>query len=302
MLLLRLKDNMPRYYDGIYEMEELLKAEQIKFDELEANLGLIYTNQFIQTADEKTISDLEKLFYIIPDKLLEGLDFRRDRILNRFATNPPFTLYFLYQKLNTIVGKNRWTVEVDYDNYTLYISTAASDANFLGEIIATVNAIKPCHIVFVYKPVIEDKVSVTEQINQQRLQWNYQLGTTWLLGAKPFASFEDLGVVKLPELSSIQQPLLNDNAAFTASDVSYAKINNSITISTFSIKNNNQNTATISYSVTVDMFGANQPVIETVQLFNSSNSILTESKVYAPILLENVLLTHTIIFKEAGES
>lgn len=79
--------------------------------------------------------------------LTETLSFRRQRILSRLCTRPPFTLAFLYQQLDTLLGVGRWTCRVDYPAYLLTIGTHVEDKLHREELIHMVNQIKPAHIV-----------------------------------------------------------------------------------------------------------------------------------------------------------
>lgn len=80
--------------------------------------------------------------------MTETLSFRRQRILSRLCTRPPFTLAFLYQQLDTLLGVGRWTCRVDYPAYLLTIGTHVEDKLHREELIHMVNQIKPAHIVF----------------------------------------------------------------------------------------------------------------------------------------------------------
>lgn len=90
----------------------------------------------------------EQVLHIRAKPLTETLSFRRQRILSRLCTRPPFTLAFLYQQLDTLLGVGRWTCRVDYPAYLLTIGTHVEDKLHREELIHMVNQIKPAHIVF----------------------------------------------------------------------------------------------------------------------------------------------------------
>jgi hypothetical protein len=86
MRLLPLRNHLPDYFHDVAEFEALIAAEQIEFDKLDYWLSRIaalslgsrdnaIANQFIQTGDEKTITQLERLFHILADRAAESLDF-----------------------------------------------------------------------------------------------------------------------------------------------------------------------------------------------------------------------------------
>lgn len=107
---------------------------------------------------------------------------------------PPFTLGFLYQKLDEIIGKGLWSVTVDYPNYTLYIESSSESQQYFTEVLYTINKIKPAHIVFINKPLTITELTVDETVELTDLQWNYILGS-WKLGEKPFITRNMLEVL-----------------------------------------------------------------------------------------------------------
>lgn len=50
---------MPDYYQGVYEMEELLKSESLTLKDLEDSHLRTLLNEFVSTADAKGISLFE---------------------------------------------------------------------------------------------------------------------------------------------------------------------------------------------------------------------------------------------------
>ena len=88
----------------------------------------------------------ESIFHIVPNPQTEDMEFRRYRVLNRITTKPPYTLGFLYQKLDQMIGPGLWEVEIDYPGYTMTIQTPLQNALYEGELIHMINTIKPAHI------------------------------------------------------------------------------------------------------------------------------------------------------------
>ena len=54
----------PKFYRDVLEMRAILEAHGAVLDELEDNIELVFFNNFIDTADEQTVSDLEKFLDI----------------------------------------------------------------------------------------------------------------------------------------------------------------------------------------------------------------------------------------------
>ena len=107
---------LPPWYREVLDYQEICGTEQAQFEALAAEIVGVADNFFFQTMDENAVSQWEQIFGIIPNPDTESLAFRRARVLNRVSTRPPFTLSFLYQKLDELIGPDIWTVTVDYPN------------------------------------------------------------------------------------------------------------------------------------------------------------------------------------------
>lgn len=59
----------PVFYREVYEMTEILKAQGRLADNLQNSIEQVFSNQFIDSADESVISSYEKIMGIIPDSL-----------------------------------------------------------------------------------------------------------------------------------------------------------------------------------------------------------------------------------------
>ena len=231
---------------------------------------------------------------IIPNPSTESIEFRVDRIINRLSMTPPFTFPFLKKKLNEIIGVGKWEAYIDYHNYTLYVESSAVNQIWFHEILVTINRLKPVNIVFTNKPFVAAKIHVSENINLTQVSFNYRVGTTWVLGQKPFTSLENMGVIKMAGVPSIKQEMLNSIAEFTSSDIAKVRVNESLIIADFTIKESTQNIVTIEYQIALES-GITE--ITKVELLDVVDNVLTASLVYVPIL-ESIILKHTIQIKE----
>ncbi len=284
---------IPTWFRDILEYQELCKTETEQFAAFLNSMQAVASNFFFQTMDVSTVSTWEQIFKIVPNPETETLDFRRARLINRISTKPPFTLGFLYRKLDEIIGPGQWKVDVDYPNYTLYIEASAQDKNYWSELAVTLNMIKPAHIIYTGRPLLSTPLQLNETVNLMQLIYNYRLGA-WGLGINPFASEQDKGVIVTPSQRSLQQELLNQTASFVASDVASARVNGSIIISTLG-KSTAANVATITY--TVQETQAN-PVTQ-IELLDADNNVLETAGVYVPVV-GSAIFKHTIPVTQGG--
>ena len=286
------RDLFPSVYDGVLEISVLSETDDVLLDQALAKLERAQLNQFILTADEETISVYEKMFSILANPTTETLQFRRERILNRMSLQPPFTMRWLQNKLDEIIGVGKWSAYVDYANRTLYIESFVVNQQWFNELRITINRIKPCNLVFVNKPLIMADVVANETIVSATQHYNYILGQ-WQLGQEPSATTDSEEVIKLPIAKSINPNLLADIASFSATDVVAVRLNGSVKLSNFTTKAGQGATTIVEYEVKP----AQAREITQIELLGTGDRVLTASAVYIPVT-EAVICKHAINFKE----
>ena len=286
------RELFPSVYNGVLEISALSETDDVLLDRALAKLERAQLNQFILTADEETISVYEKMFSILANPTTETLQFRRERILNRMSLQPPFTMRWLQNKLDEIIGVGKWNAYVDYANRTLYIESFVVNQQWFNELRITINRIKPCNLVFVNKPLIMADVVVNETIVSATQHYNYILGQ-WQLGQEPFATTDPEEVIKLPSVNSINPNLLADVASFSATDVVAVRLNGSVKLSDFTTKAGQGTTTIVEYEVKP----AQASEITQIELLGTGDRVLTASAVYIPVT-EAVICKHAINFKE----
>lgn len=289
---------LPPWYREVAEYQQICNAEAQQLQTAALATQSIADNFYFQTMNLAGVQMWEQIFNITPNPAKEKLAFRRARVLNRISMRPPYTLGFLYQKLDELVGPGLWSVEVDYANYALTIEAGAEDQSYWQELAYTVNHIKPAHITYISRPLIRTGILMSEEVRSAHFEWNYYLGS-WALGAEPFADETDVEVVKTANINSIQPAMLNGVANFTSSDVAYVQINGGIDIGTINKAVTPAQyvggaaTLTVSYNVTTTMTDA----VTSVALMDANGNALTSMNVYVPVT-ETVNLQHTILIQE----
>lgn len=137
-----------RLYTDNKTMFEIIKSSNLEITKLNKEINNIFRDGFIKTASENEIRTYEKIFNIVSDLFLEDIEFRRDRIINRLSTSPPFTLPFLRQILNSILGEGHWSYDLDYNKYSIVIYSLIPGRNWLNEIKNTLESIIPAYMIW----------------------------------------------------------------------------------------------------------------------------------------------------------
>lgn len=286
---------LPPWYQEILDYQQICQTEQEQMEAAAQAIQSIADNMFFQTMDEPSIYLWEQVLSIVPNPQTETLAFRQARVISRLSTRPPFTLQFLYQKLDELIGPGQWTVTVDYPNYALYIRSAALNQSYATEVAFTVNRIKPAHIVYVNTPYVESGLLLSESISMTQRTFNYRLGH-WNLGELPFSTDTSQGVIKTATTPSVQAALLADVANFVSGDVASALINGAVSVTELT-KSVSGSTLTVQYTVPA----GDLTEITTVALLDAEGNTLTNSTVYIPVS-GATLLEHNIPVAEGVAS
>lgn len=284
---------LPPWYREVLDYQQICQTEQEQMEALAQEITAVADNFFFQTMDADSVAQWEQIFKISPNPSTETLAFRQARLINRISTRPPFTIWFLYNKLDELIGPGEWTVNMDYPHYTLYIESSAENQQYATEVTYTVNAVKPAHIVFVNTTYVQTSISLTESIELYQRKYNYNLGD-WGLGVLPFASDILEGVIKMPTTPSIQPTLLTGTANFVSGDISSARINGSVIISELE-KSISGSTLTVTYTVPQNQATA----VTSAELLDSIGNVLTSSTVYIPVET-NTVMKHIIPVTEGA--
>lgn len=186
---------LPEYYQGIRDIVELAETEDAELQLLAAAIEQLLNDQFVMTSSAAAIKRRERMLEIQADPNTETLEFRKRRILNRYQTKPPFTIRYLQQLLDVLVGPGMTIVSRDLDNYMLIVTANIDNASVFREVIHTIETIKPANMIYQQQTSVGDTIGLEEHISRQSVTWNYALGS-WQLGALPFSSLGTEEVIK----------------------------------------------------------------------------------------------------------
>lgn len=192
----RIMQYWPELYHEITDFKELAATEHEEIQRMEAAIERQFNDQFVLTSSEQAVKRREKMLGIQADPSAESLEFRKKRILNRYQTKPPFTIRYLQQQLDSLLGQGRAITSVDIENFILTVTTSIDDANLFREMEYTIRFIKPANLVYHQQTAVSDEINLVENISKHDMTWNYKLDGTWKLGKQPFASLGPEVVIK----------------------------------------------------------------------------------------------------------
>lgn len=149
-----LLEYMPEFYDGVYEMEELLKAQGKALAANDMEQEQILDNQFVVTANETGVKAFEEQLGIV-SKPTATLEERKQQIILESAPPRPLTKNYLYASSTNLLGMNvRFEINTALRTVTAYatgnISAVQAEnlRNWLYHILP-VNMLLMVHIDFI---------------------------------------------------------------------------------------------------------------------------------------------------------
>lgn len=183
----RIMPYWPEYYHDVVDFIQIARTEDVELDNMTTAIQQLFDDQFVLTSSIQAIKRRELMLGIQADPTTESLEFRKQRILNRYQTTPPFTVRWLQEQLDRLVGPGMTIVSVDVENFILYVTTNIENANIFKEVLHTIQTVKPANLVYQQNTSLNDTIGLEEHISKQDITWNYKLGS-WKLGEKPFWS------------------------------------------------------------------------------------------------------------------
>lgn len=184
----RLLEYLPEVLREIDDFKALTDAEVPEMDVLSDAIQSYMDDQFVMTASVNGIRRREKILKIQADPSTEPLEFRRRRIINRQSTKPPFTIRWLQEQLDRLIGPGMAVVSVDVQQFILYVTTNIENANLFKEVQYTVRSVKPANLVYQQNTSLNHRIGIEHTTKRRMVSWNYKLDGSWKLGEKPFAT------------------------------------------------------------------------------------------------------------------
>ena len=143
----KLIDYLPEFLRNIKEYKAILTdAVQPEVEKLFEAVENGMNDQFIIDATENGVSRWEKMLKIVP-KATQTLDDRRFAVLARMNEQLPYTMTSLKQRLEDLCGKDKYSVEMDVDTFTLTVRVALSAQDNFKEVCEMLERVVPANIV-----------------------------------------------------------------------------------------------------------------------------------------------------------
>jgi len=136
----------PIVYKGVHETDQLVATENIMFDELDNLTTEAEENQFILTSNSRGLEVYERMLNIIANPESDSIQFRRERIINRLSTAPPFTIKELRNKLDQLLGQDNYIIDLVHQQYKFNLTSYIGEYGKLDEMLRTLFVMIPVNL------------------------------------------------------------------------------------------------------------------------------------------------------------
>lgn len=142
----KLIDYLPLVVRAYAELQGVMESEQSEMERVWDSAEGLLENQFIATATNTGLSRWERILGITP-KGTDSLADRRFRILARINEELPYTLPQLCDILETLCGKDNYSVEMEEGGYRLIVKIGLVAKNNFNDVAALLNRVVPQNMI-----------------------------------------------------------------------------------------------------------------------------------------------------------
>ena len=160
------------YFPGVIaksdHMQNLANAEDLGLELISNDYDRLFKNIYVETANTEGIERFEQMLGIL-HKLDDSLEDRRVAILAKLNTRLPYTRRVLIQFFNNLVGKDGYTLRIDYGRRTIFLKIELSRKNQIAAISRMLRQVLPANMLvdikLKYNQVYMLKVFKSSELN-----------------------------------------------------------------------------------------------------------------------------------------
>lgn len=139
-------DYIPQFLKEFRELKLIFETEQIEFVDLWNSVNDVFNDQFVMDSTEIGVERWEKILNIFP-KSTDSLSDRKFRVLTRLNEQLPYTMRTLNQQLESLCGKDGYSIELNNNEYTLEVKVNLIAKNNFDDVEALLHRIVPANMI-----------------------------------------------------------------------------------------------------------------------------------------------------------
>lgn len=140
---------LPDFMQKYKEIQEIMKVEKIVIDQLWKEFVQGFKNNFINYANENGVQLFEEMMNIKPS-IYDSLQIRKEKILIKWNSQPPYTWWFLKQFLNSILGEGTNEPVRNLENQELRIISKINTMGTISSVYDTLRYMIPANMTLIF--------------------------------------------------------------------------------------------------------------------------------------------------------
>lgn len=140
---------LPDFIQVYKEVQAIMNVEKPEIEDLWKEYKRAFKNNFIRYADSTGIGLFEKMMNIIPGAK-DDLETRKNRVLIKWNSQPPYTWRFLINFLNSLLGEGQSIPTRDLNIHELRIVSHVNVKGTIAEVYKTLRALIPANLTLIF--------------------------------------------------------------------------------------------------------------------------------------------------------
>ena len=285
-------EQLPHVFRKMRDIQHVSEVNKKQYSKLNAAIGNLEDDNYFDTMSIDAVKRIESMCGIKVSSE-DTLEFRRKRAKNRWNMSQPFSIPFLIQKLNELIGEGKWEATISKDRTCLTIESFSENKQMYDEVEATINLLKPVKMVFKSKPLVPNNLLVKEYANSSGISYKIKLGS-WKLGSTPFGTTGTSVDIVGGSTMTLTDQCIDLIAESVAKSISKVLINDEVECIDI-IATYGDGIATIEYTIP----GTVGEKVSNIKLLTSDDKEVSNIGLYLPIS-SDLRMKHKIAIKEGA--
>lgn len=161
-------DRLPLLLKETSEFKALTSSNDIETSILDTSITNLKNNQYVLSANNDGIARYEKMIGIIPLDS-DSLEDRQFRVFTKYNQQVPYTEKSLRSLLDTLIGKDGYTFNMDYQKQTLVLRVAIAQKSMYKTVETLLEECVPLNITLEMS-LLYNQYSLLERFTHEQLE------------------------------------------------------------------------------------------------------------------------------------
>lgn len=116
---MKLIEHLPPFLQDVREFNKIFEAEDFELENIKKQIEKVLKEVIVKEAESYGLEKYEKIYNIT--NIAETVEARRINVLFKMNNRTPYTLKWLINTLNEVIGKDNYKIDINNNNYIVKI-------------------------------------------------------------------------------------------------------------------------------------------------------------------------------------